>query len=229
MTPQKNISTYISSIAISILLVITASPARAQRNTTVQKNDTVPLFNGLAVAVDLVGPVQMAVGDYGQYEASLRVNLKDRYFPVVELGIGRADYTDDVTHTSYKTSAPFWRIGIDFNLLKDKHDIYRLYGGVRYAFTSFKYDLGHPGVTDPVWGDTAPYGAKDVDCSYHWLEFGIGVDAKIWGPIHLGWSLRYRKRAAYDDGKLGKSWYVPGYGKSDGSAFGGLFNIAIEI
>ena len=87
----------------------------------------------------------------------------------------------------------------------------------------------HPGVSDPVWGDKAPYGAKDVDCSYHWLEFGIGADAKIWGPVHMGWSLRYRKRASYDDGRLGKSWYVPGYGKSDGSAIGVLFNIAVEI
>lgn len=194
-----------------------------------QKNDSVPLFNGLSVGIDLVGPAQMIIGDYGQYEASLRVNLKDRYFPVIELGVGRADYTDDATLVSYKTSAPFGRIGIDFNLLKDKHDIYRLYGGVRYAFTSFKYDLGHPGVSDPVWGDTAPYEAGNVDCSYHWLEFGIGVDARIWGPVHMGWSLRYRKRAAYDDGRLGKSWYVPGYGKSDGSALGGLFNISIEI
>jgi len=229
MTLPRNISAYISGTAISLLLLLTALPAAAQRSDAAHKNDSVPLFNGLAVAVDLVGPAQMIIGDYGQYEASLRVNLKDRYFPVIELGVGRADYTDDVTQTSYKTSAPFGRIGVDFNLLKDKHDIYRLYGGVRYAFTSFKYDLSHPGVSDPVWGDTAPYGAEDVDCSYHWIEFGIGVDAKIWGPIHIGWSLRYRKRAAYDDGRLGKSWYVPGYGKSDGSAFGGLFNVGIEF
>lgn len=229
MTPQRNISAYISSTIISLLLLIASLPAVAQRKDTAQKNDSVPLFNGLSVGIDLVGPAQMVIGDYGQYEASLRVNLKDRYFPVIELGVGRADYTDDVTLISYKTSAPFGRIGADFNLLKDKHDIYRLYGGVRYAFTSFKYDLGHPGVSDPVWGDTAPYEAEDVDCSYHWLEFGIGVDVKIWGPVHMGWSLRYRKRAAYDDGRLGKSWYVPGYGKSDGSALGGLFNISIEI
>ena len=229
MTLQRNISAYISSTAISLLMLAAALPAAAQRKDTVQKNDSVPLFNGITVAADLAGPVQMAVGDYGQYEASLRVNLKDRYFPVLELGVGRTDYTDDVTQTSYKTSAPFGRIGMDFNLLKDKHDIYKLYAGVRYAFTSFKYDLSHPGVSDPVWGDKAPYGAKDVDCSYHWLEFGIGADAKIWGPVHMGWSLRYRKRASYDDGRLGKSWYVPGYGKSDGSAIGVLFNIAVEI
>ena len=32
------------------------------------------------------------------------------------------------------------------NLLHNKHDIYRLYGGVRYALTYFKYDLKGPDI-----------------------------------------------------------------------------------
>lgn len=193
------------------------------------KSDSVPLFKGFAVSVDLVGPVQMLIGDYGQYEAALRINLKDRYFPIVEVGIGKADHNDDATDISYKTSAPYFKAGVDFNLLKNKHDIYRLFAGARYAFTSFKYDLSHPGATDPVWGDTAPYGAKGVKCSYQWIEAVIGVDAKMWGPVHLGWSLRYRSRVSYDDGALGNSWYVPGYGKTGGSNIGGTFNITVDI
>lgn len=229
MTHRKNIFTYISGLAISLLLMPVSLTATAQnKNKTVTDAD-VPLFNGLAVSVDLVGPVQMLISDYGQYEAALRINLRDKYFPVFELGMGRADHDDDVTQISYKTSAPYARIGVDFNVLKNKHDIYRLYAGVRYAFTSFKYDLSHPGVTDPVWGGTAEYSAKDVKCSYQWVEALIGVDAKIWGPIHLGWSLRYRSRLSYDDGDLGKSWYVPGFGKSGSSAVGGTFNVAIDI
>ena len=41
------------------------------------ENKTIPFFNGLAVSADLVGVAQMAFGDYGQYEAALRVNLKN--------------------------------------------------------------------------------------------------------------------------------------------------------
>ena len=33
----------------------------------------------------------------------------------------------------------------------------------------------------------------------------------------------------YDEGELEKSWYVPGFGESDGSAFGALFNVTIDI
>ena len=203
MTHRKSTSTYISSIAISL------SPAAAEaKGDTEAKNDSVPFFKGFAVSVDMVGPMQMLIGDYGQYEAALRINLKDRYFPVVEMGIGKADHT---------------------NVLKNKHDIYRLFAGVRYAFTSFKYDLSHPGTTDPVWGETAPYEANGVKCSYQWVEAVIGVDAKMWGPVHLGWSLRYRSRVSHDDGPLGNSWYVPGYGKTGGSNIGGTFNVTVDI
>ena len=44
----------------------------------------------------MLGAGQRVLSDYGQYEASLRLNLRGRYFPVVELGIGEAD-ADDVT------------------------------------------------------------------------------------------------------------------------------------
>lgn len=232
MTHLRTISISISRLAVSLLLCILAViPADAQnrRKDTEVKKDTVALFRGFSVSADLVGPVMMAVGDYGQYEAALHLNLKDKYFPVFELGYGRADHTEETTQLSYKTSAPYFRIGADFNVLKNKHDIYRLFVGVRYAFTSFKYDLSSPGVNDPVWGGVTPYEATDVKCNYHWLEAGLGVDVKLAGSLHLGWSLRYKQRLSADEGTLGKAWYVPGFGETGTAAFGALFNVAIDI
>lgn len=239
MTLRRHTSVYISSLAVSILFLMAAfaQPASAQRAAAkggktakaLSDRDTIPLFRGFSVSADVVGPVMMAVGDYGQYEAALHLNLRDRYFPAVEIGYGKADHTEETTQMTYKTSAPFFRVGVDFNVLKNKHDIYRLYAGVRYGFTSFKYDLGSPGVEDPVWGGLSPYEAKGVKCNYHWLEAGIGVDVKIAGPLHLGWSVRYKQRLSADEGSLGKSWYVPGYGKTGTSAFGALFNISVDI
>ena len=82
---------------------------------------------------------------------------------------------------------------------------------------------------DPVWGNVAPYEHEDVKCSYQWFEAVFGVDAKIWGPLHLGWSVRYKSRLSADEGKLGNAWYVPGFGKSDSSTLGGTFNVSIDI
>lgn len=226
----KHISTYILVLVVGSLLCLTSLPAQAQqRKVVTQPADTVPLFRGLAVSIDALGVIQKAVSDYGQYEAALRVNLKDKYFPIIELGLGKADANDVATSLHYKTSAPYGRIGCDFNILKNKHDIYRLYGGFRYAFTSYKYDLEGPNLKDPIWGDEVPYGATDVSCNYHWIEGVFTVDARIWGPIRMGWSLRYRRRLFNDDGPLGNTWYVPGYGKQGSSRLGGTFNISFEL
>ena len=79
----------------------------------------------------------------------VRVNIKDRYYPIVEIGVGQADKTDETTGVRFKTSAPYARVGVDFNVLKNKHDIYRLLVGGRLGYTSFKYDVTSPGTFDP--------------------------------------------------------------------------------
>lgn len=233
MTRRQNISASISALSISLLLLLVALPVQAQMGRKVKKvveqPDTLPLFRGVAVSADLFGPAMHLFGDYGQVEGAVRVNLRDRYFPIVEVGYGSCDYVDGATEVKYKTSAPYGRIGMDYNLLRNKHDLYRLYLGARYAYTNYKYDLGHPGVTDPVWHEQAHFEAHDMKCHYHWLELAAGVDATIWGPFHLGWSVRYRNRLSKNEGPLGKSWYVPGYGKTAKSNFGMTFNVILEI
>lgn len=219
-----------------LLAVVPVAQAQSSNRKAMQEklrmkqiDDSIPWMRGFQVSVDLVGPIQKAVGSYGQYEAALRMNLKDKYFPIVEVGYGTADETDDVTEIHYKTSAPYGRIGLDFNILKNKHDIYRLYGGLRYAVTYFKYDVEHADLQDPVWGGPAPYQMHDVKANYHWAEAVVGIDAKIYGPLHMGWSLRYKRRILHDEGEAGNVWYVPGFGKQGDTRLGGTFNIGIEF
>ena len=230
---QKHISSYILKVAIvlSLLMInnIQISAQQKGKHIAETPSDTIPLFRGVALSADLAGIAQMTFSDYGQYEAALRINLKDKYFPIIELGYGKADAENVISKLSYKTSAPYGRIGIDFNLMKNKHDIYRIYGGFRYAYTSFKFDVEGHDITDPVWGDHIKYSAKDVKANYHWLEAVFGLDAKIWGPIRLGWSFRYKRRLIHDDGNIGNTWYVPGYGKQGGTRLGGTFNVAFEL
>lgn len=226
----KNIFTY---ILLLVAISFAASDTMAQnRSATIdgkESSDSISLYRGIAVSIDAAGAVQRAVSSYGQYEAALRINLKDRYFPVVEIGIGDADNTDDATSLRFKTSAPYFKAGCDFNILKNKHDDYRAYVGVRYAFTSFKYDVEGQSVNDPIWGGEAIYAAYDVKGSSHWAELITGVDAKIVGPFRLGWSFRYRSRISQKHGDIGEAWYVPGYGKKGSSRLGATFNLILEI
>lgn len=192
--------------------------------------DSVPLFRGVAVGVDIAGALQRTLSDYGQYEAMARVNLHDQYFPTVEVGIGDARHDDDViTGITYHTRAPYFRIGADVNLMKNKHTGNRIFAGLRYGFTSYKVSIDHQPFPDPVWQWDTGFGVVDEPCHQHWAEVLFGIDAKVFGPLHLGWSVRYRRRLAHDDGLTEKTWYVPGYGIQESTRLGYTFNFIIDI
>ena len=230
MTHPMSISTFISRTAVSLLLLVgSMQTAMGQKFLKLEK-DSIPIMQGFQLSFDLFGFAMLQFSDYGQYEGALRVNIHDQWFPVVELGYGIADHHDDeVTQISYKTQAPYIRAGVDFNLLKNKHQANRLYGGFRYAYTSYKIDVIRESLPDPVWQWDTGFGVRDDKCSQHWLEAVFGVDAKIAGPLHLGWSVRYKRRLFHNDGILGKTWYVPGYGIWDDTVLGGSFNVMIDI
>ncbi|HEY9551194.1 MAG TPA: DUF6048 family protein, partial [Prevotella sp.] len=79
------------------------------------------------------------------------------------------------------------------------------------------------------WGGTSNYGTEGLKGSYHWLEGVGGVDAKIWGPLRLGWSVRYKRRLFKSVDELGEPWYVPGFGRSGGAKIGATFNVIFEL
>ncbi len=211
-------------------MLVLSLAARAQgQKKMVEQPDTTPLFRGVAVSFDLVGAGQLMLSSYGQYEAALRINLRDKYFPIIEVGLGKADEDDVSTKLHYQTSTPYGRVGIDFNVMKNKHDDYRVYVGGRYAFSSFKYDIFSPGMTDPVWGDHIESNHPGNKGSYHWLEFVGGIDAKIWKFVRLGWSIRYKRRLFHSEADIGNPWYVPGFGKQGGTRLGATFNVIFEL
>ena len=229
MTHIQKTSTSISRLAFSLLLLFAATVAQAQGKLFSLQKDAVALFRGFAVSVDIAGPLVKAMSDYGEMEGSLRINLHDQYFPIVEIGYGEADHNNEVTQISYSTKAPYFRVGCDLNLLKNKHTPNRIYGGLRYAFTSYKVDMARPEISDPIWGSQTSFEIVGESCNQHWAEVVIGLDAKIFGPLHLGWNVRYKRRLAHKDCSAGKTWYVPGYGKWGDTRLGANFNVIIDI
>ena len=230
MIGLKYISSYIRISTISLLLLMSATNTSAQMKFFSLQKDSIPVFRGFAVSFDLVGVAMMHLSDYGHYEGALRINIHDEWFPIFELGYGKAEHDrDEVTGITYRTKAPYFRIGIDKNLLKDKHGPYRLYAGLRYGFTSYKVDLEHENFKDPVWQWDTGFGVQGEPCKYHWFEVVLGADAKIYGPFHLGWSVRYKNGVKHDDGRIGRTWYIPGFGTDGGSPIGGTFNVIIDI
>ncbi len=189
-----------------------------------------PVFGGVSVSADLVGVLMNVLNsDYSQAEVAAKLNFKEKFFPTFELGYGRSDYEGAETGNTYKTQAPYFRIGMDYNFTKKWYTGNRLYVGLRYAFTSFKYDISSPGFADPVWGNEVPFAFNGLSANAHWGEVVFGLETRIWKIFHLGWNVRYKVRINHSEAAQGTPWYVPGFGKYGNTSLGGTFNIIFDI
>lgn len=215
---------FISSLLLALPLV---APAQEQSETSKLWE-----FKGVSISADLFGYIGRIMNDYTSSEVAVSANFGNRFFPVVEIGYGSTDTTDETTRIYYKSSAPYFRAGLDYNFLYKKSgelSNYKIIGLVRYGQTTAKYDVTTPPLTDPVWGSEATLSLTDVEASCSWMEFGVGVQVKIWKNLHMGWSIRYKSLIKDGKGDRSEVWYIPGYGENKNGCFGGTYTIIYNI
>ncbi len=189
-----------------------------------------PWFQGFTVSADVFGLGMYLLGDYGTLEAALRLSLKNVYLPIFELGLGMCEHTDDNSKIHYKVNAPFFRIGLDYNLLKDKHQDNRMFAGFRYGFSTYKYDMNGPGVEDPVWGGKEPFDFGGTTSTSHWLELVLGCQVKVFRNFHMGWSVRLKYHLSSTKNDNSKAYYIPGYGTTgNGNTWAGSYNLIFDL
>ncbi len=232
------ISRYFSAAVISLyaagIHAQNATPPRSEQEASQAVADwaerPVPLYCGVSVFVDVAGvAMKLFRTDFSQMEVAARVSLKDRFFPIVEVGYGSSDYVHEETYNTYKTQAPYFRIGMDYSFNKKKRTGNRVYAGLRYGFSAFTYDISSPGFHDPVWNTDVPFRFEGVNARSQWGEALFGIEAKIWKFFHLGWTIRYKFRMKNATSPHGEAWYIPGFGKNDTSCLGGTFCAIFEI
>lgn len=184
-------------------------------------------FRGIYLSADVFGYIfPIFVKDkYFSSEISATVNLKNRYFPVVEVGLGHTDMVSQLYNIGYRTQAPYYRIGMDYNTQYENGKPNYIYVGGRVGYTSFDYSVDAPSLKDPVWGGEAPVRFTDVPCSAIWVEAVAGVRAEVARNLYLGWSLRYKYPLYKGPIQNGGPWYIPGFGTSSKAAFGATYSI----
>ena len=186
---------------------------------------------GIAVGADLVGVgMRLAGCDWRQMEVLGRINIKDKYFPIFEMGLGEADHEGREIDNRYKTRAPYFRLGIDYNFNK-KRNGNRLFLGVRYAFSAYNYEI-HTGtpLTDPVWNTSQSIDYSSLHGRTQWAEVVLGVETRLWSIVRMGWDMRVKFRLHQNADPVCDPWYVPGLGKnSDSAVWGGTFKLLFDI
>lgn len=231
MIREKGILRYISrkGLILSILFALTTTSGFAMDKVLTEKKDSIALFKGFQVYTDLLGMGKRFLKFPKQYEVGARLNLEQKFFPAIEVGYAQVDSKGETTCTHYKSQAPYGKIGLDYNVLKSKQSHYRLLAGMRYAFCKYRYDIYNEQLQDPIWLDKGIYEVKDAQGDCHWTELQLCTDVKLWGPIHIGWSVKYQLKLFEHNQNTEKAWYIPGYGKRESGHFGGTFNLIIDI
>ena len=190
------------------------------------------VFRGLSVHADVGSPIISLLGGYARsYEVQLDVNLYRRLYPIFEIGYATAR-KEAVSKIVYDTKAPFFRVGLNYGLLKPFRDdgtersvICYPFVGLRYAFSPVTYNLSNVEIKDEYWGTVAVEDFMNNVKYAGWMEVLGGVRVDLFKGLTLGWSIRLKTFLHTSAPDKSYVWYVPGYGKSSG--MGVMFNYTI--
>lgn len=230
---KRLISTYIIALLVlSNLLMPISAHAQEIKILSEDKEEELPFYQGLMVGVDVSGLASKAFGsDAFSSEISIHANLKNRFFPVVEIGYGKTDTTGEETNIHYQTSAPFFRVGMDYNVFYKKPHLPGYFTvGLRYGFSSFTYDMQSPDLVDPNWGHTSiPVTYNDVKSNAGWLELVLGMKTQVYKDFYMGFTVRYRARQSMKKHENTEPYYIPGYGRGKTSNFGITYSLSYRL
>lgn len=215
-----------------------------KKNVKEEPKEIVPLYNGTYIGVDLYGiGSKLLGGDLLSSEINVAVNLKNMFLPTVDVGFGTTDSWSD-TGIHYKSSAPFFRIGVDYNTMaKKKEKNSFLYVGLRYGFSHMKYDIsslaiqdpafggemGNPSQEDGIWGGSVPYDHPGQKATMQWFEFVAGVRVQIYKSFYMGWAVRMKYKLSASVSEYGNPWMVPGFGKYNSNNMGVTYSLIYKL
>lgn len=212
-------------INILALLVLVSAVMPVQAAEREKTPFLPPLFRGVSAHFDLASPIMgLAAGsNVHNYEAMVDVSIYDRFFPCLEVGYTNVSHAVD--EKSYKAQSPFFRLGMNMNLLKTVRDGKAqnirnyAYLGVRYAFAPMTYSIGNIVMSDGYWGGETviDYPAETVYAG--WAEIVGGVRIDFVAGFTMGWSVRIKALMHTSAESKDLLWYVPGFGKNSTTSF----------
>lgn len=184
-----------------------------------------PLLHSASVSVDIWDPVMRAFGQkYGLVEFAAEVNLHNRYIPVVEIGLGETSYTPEENNYTFKVPVtPYFRIGCNYNFLYNSNPDYLVMAGVRFGYSRFRYEVNDVTLSSDYWGETATFNLPAQTGSLTYMQLLFGLRVRVFGPVSMGWCVRYKAKLHESAATYGEPWYIPGYGSRKGAITGSFY------
>ena len=200
------------------------------------EKDTTKLWQGVMVELDVSPIYHLLLGnpDTYSYQGHLQVNLKNKILPVAEIGVAGGKKTAD-NGMRFNTDGMFGKVGFDIPAMKASKDTPKsvinnmALVGLRLGMSHFNYSLNNIEIDNPYWGDSQTVDLNRLTANKFWFEIVGGIRVQVYKNIYMGWSVR--NRHVINKAKEGamNPWYVPGYGITEGSAWGFSFTTGIRV
>lgn len=189
-----------------------------------------PLFGGLLLTADLASPVMNLFGtQYGNYEVALEADFFHRFFPVVEVGIGMANYKPQDNNYTFKCDpVPYMRLGVNYNFFYNNGSESFFSLGVRYGLTGFSYAWEDVTIGNSYWDSETVVSTPKHSSFAHWGEIVVGLRVQVYKNFYMGWSGRYRYMFSCGTSPYGDPYFVPGFGPKAGG-WGFTYTIGYSI
>lgn len=174
-----------------------------------------PLWNAVTVGVNIWDPIMRILGQqYGGADVWAELSLHNRYKPVIEFGLSAANITPEEMNYTFKSSlAPYFKLGINYNIFYNSNSNYQFNVGLRYAFTTYSYEVVNVTVNEGYWDDPSHFSLPSARSTAGWLEVVAGVKVLIAKPVSLGWNVKYCAKLHESAAPYGEPMYIPGFGK----------------
>ncbi|HEY6142286.1 MAG TPA: DUF6048 family protein [Flavobacterium sp.] len=208
----------------------------AAKTSTTKKDSIVPVKKnryGVRVGIDLYKLIRGVYDDnYKGIELVGDYRISKNYYLAAEIGSENKTTEDDRLNTT--TKGTYLKAGFDYNLYENWLDMENIISiGLRGGFSTFTQELNTYKIynPNPYWGEMPPKnsGEKFDGLSAGWIEVVLGIKAKVYNNIFVGFSLRvnglvYDKKPSEDFENL----YIPGFNRTYDGNFGAGFNYTIS-
>jgi hypothetical protein len=195
---------------IALLLSMAFSLAAADKKKEEAKK--IPLYQGVTIGIDLGKPVVGLFSPTKGIAVKADVNLKNSYFPTIEIGHLSYDKTAE-SGLNCLSSGPYFKIGVNKALsYKGDKAENMFFVGAHYGFSAFSYSLHDLVWHDTYWTNTTT-SINNQKAAGGWIELEAGVRVQVWGPLSLGWSGQYKSMLHLSEGSSSTPAYIPGYGE----------------
>ncbi len=199
-----------------------------------EKKDSIQFLQGIWIEADVAPLIQTALINKNIYSAqgNIQVNLKNKYFPVIELGYAGAEKTAP-NNIRFDTQGVFGKAGVDLSMLKPKPNSTQknnnLLVGLRLGMSRFNYSIYNQTLTDAYWGGTETYNLESIPSTSVWFEIAAGLRVEVYKNFYMGWTVRNKHLITKATSGDTFPWYIPGYGTGKSSVWGLSYTIGYRL